>query len=178
MPDELTTRLRAAARRAAGDGDFILGIADPYVYVTDAARALPADQRRTLDDALVAELRGTPGVAAVYDARRPPARCAADLGLDACVCRSLAPHMPGEIYVAVAPGWFFDPDIVVGKGTSHGSAAPNDRMVPLLVRAPGRVAAGRVEPRPVPPSTFAVTAAHLLGVAPPAGARGGRDLAR
>ena len=39
-----------------------------------------------------------------------------------------------------------------------------------------RVAAGRVVGGTVPPSSFAVSAAHLLGVAPPASARGGRDL--
>jgi hypothetical protein len=51
-------------------------------------------------------------------------------------------------------------------------------LVPFVVRSPGRVAAGRVIPGTLPPSSFAATAAHLLGVAPPASARSGRDLAR
>jgi hypothetical protein len=178
LPDEMTPKLRAAARRAIGDGDWVLGVADPYVYVTEAARKLEPARRRALDDALVAELRAMPGVAGVWDARTPPAHCPAGVGLEACVCRSLSPNVPGELYVAVAPGWFFDPDIVVGKGTSHGSAWPNDRTVPFVVRSPGRVAAGHVVAGTVPPSSFAVTAAHLLGVAPPANARGGRDLVR
>jgi len=178
LPDELAMKLRAAARRALGDGDFIAGVADPYVYVTDAARALSPERRRALDDALTAELRATPGVAGVWDARHPPAQCAADVSLEACVCRSLPTGIPAELYVAVAPGWFFDPDIVVGKGTSHGSATALDRSVPLVVRAPGHAAAGAVEHTALPASSFAVTAAHLLGVAPPPGARGGRDLAR
>jgi arylsulfatase A-like enzyme len=70
-------------------------------------------------------------------------------------------------YVALAPGSFFDPGVIVGQGTSHGSAHLYDRTVPLLVRAPGRVAAGRV----VEAATFNVftsTAAALLGIAPPA----------
>ena len=178
LPDELTARLRTAARRAVGEGDFVLGIADPYVYLTDAARALPPDKRRALDAALTAELRAQPGVAGVYDARTPPAHCAANLGLDACVCRSLPPGVPGELYVAVAPGWFFDPDLVVGKGTSHGSVSPNNRTVPFVVRAPGRVPAGRVVRGPLPAASFAVTASHLLGTPAPAAARGGRDLTR
>jgi hypothetical protein len=178
MPDALAAHLRAAAARAVGDGDFILGVADPYVYVTDAARALAPPKRHALDDALVAAARAEPGVAAVFAANPPPAACAADLGLDACVCRSLPSGIPAELYVAVAPGWFFDPDIVVGKGTSHGSAWPSDRTVPLVARAPGRVPAGRVERAPLRPASYGVTAAHLLGIAPPAGARGGRDLAR
>ena len=179
LPDELTPKLRAAARRAVGDGDFVLGVADPYVYLTDAARALPADKRRALDDALAAVARAEPGVAAVYDARPAPAKCAAGEALDALVCRSLpTTGVAGELYVAVKPGWFFDPDIVIGKGTSHGSSSLENRTVPLVVRAPGRAAAGRVVKEPLPPSSFAVTAAHLLGVAPPPGARGGRDLCR
>ncbi|HEY2744706.1 MAG TPA: hypothetical protein VGL86_08790, partial [Polyangia bacterium] len=106
-----------------------------------------------------------------------PATCGAGDGLDALVCRSLPTSgVAGELYVAVKPRWFFDPDIVVGKGTSHGNSSKDNRDVPLVVRAPGRVAAGRVLAAPLPPSSFAVTAAHLLGVAPPPGARGGRDL--
>ncbi|HEX9104615.1 MAG TPA: alkaline phosphatase family protein, partial [Polyangia bacterium] len=73
LPDEVAARLRAVAKRTLGDGDFILGVADPYVYVTDAARALPPDQRRALDDALARELGALPGVAGVFDARHPPA---------------------------------------------------------------------------------------------------------
>jgi hypothetical protein len=180
MPDELTIKLAAAARRAVGDGDFVLGVADPYVYLTDAARALDATRRRALHDALVAELRATPGVAGVYDARTPPRRCAAGDGLDALVCRSIAPGASGsgaELFVAVADGWFFDPDIVVGKGASHGSAYAHDRTVPFVVRAPGRVAAGRAIAAPLSPASFSATAAHLLGVTPPPAARGARDLA-
>jgi microcin C transport system substrate-binding protein len=52
-----------------------------------------------------------------------------------------------------------------------------DRAAPLLVRAPGRVPAGVVREAPVSFTAFARTAASLLGVRPPAGARGGEDLA-
>jgi hypothetical protein len=117
-------------------------------------------------------------VAGVWDAHTPPARCAAGASLDALVCRSMTTGMQGALYVAVKPGWFFDPDIVVGKGTSHGSSSLENRTVPFVVRAPGRVAAGRVIAKPLPPASFAQTAAHLLGVAPPAASRGGRDLCR
>ncbi|MGZ3438141.1 MAG: alkaline phosphatase family protein, partial [Polyangia bacterium] len=127
LPDELTARLRAAAKRAVGDGSVVLGVADPYVYLSDAARRLDVAQHHALHDALVAELRATPGVAAVYDARTVPARCPGGDGLDALVCRSISTDTGAELYVAVADSWFFDPDIVVGKGTSHGSAWLHDR---------------------------------------------------
>jgi type I phosphodiesterase/nucleotide pyrophosphatase len=178
LPDELAEHLRTAARRAVGDGDFIAGIADPYVYVSAAARALDGEQRRRLDDAIAAAARTWPGVAAVYDARKPPASCGDGDDVATLVCRSLVIGAPGEIYIVTRPGWFFDPDYVVGKGTSHGTPYLYDRAVPLVARAPGRVPAGRALATPLGPAAFAATAAHLLGVAPPPAARGGRDLCR
>lgn len=178
LPDELADELRVVARRALGDGDWIAGVADPYVHLTDAARALDADHRRRLHDALTVAIAAMPGVALVVDARTPPARCPADTGVAATICRGLVAGAPGELYVALKPGWFFDPDYVVGKGTSHGSPYLYDRAVPFVVRAPGRVAAGGVLAAPLPASSFAATAAHLLGVAAPPAARAGRDLLR
>ncbi len=179
IPEELADELRVVAKRALGDGDWIAGVADPYVYLTDAARALDPESRRKLHDALAEALAAMPGVALVVDARHPPARCPTG-GDDVAtlVCRSLVVGAPGELYVALAPGWFFDPDYVIGKGTSHGSPYFYDRAVPFVVRAPGRVAAGRVVSAPLSEASFTTTAAHLLGVTPPSGARGGRDLLR
>jgi len=93
----------------------------------------------------------------------------ADESIEALVCRSVAPAVRergAEFYLVLGPGSFFDPTVIVGKGTSHGSPYLYDRTVPLLVRAPGRVAAGRV----VDMATFNAfvdTAASLLGVSPP-----------
>jgi arylsulfatase A-like enzyme len=176
IPDELAEELRAVAERTLGPGDWIAGIADPYVYLAPPARALDPAARRRLDGALTAALRAHVGVAGVWDARRPPARCRAADDVEARVCRSLTTHAPGELYMALQPGWFFDPDYVVGKGTSHGSPYLYDRAVPLLARAPGRIPAGRVVDAPVGPAAYARTAARLLGVPPPPGARDGRDL--
>jgi arylsulfatase A-like enzyme len=78
--------------------------------------------------------------------------------------------------VVPKPGAFFDTMYVPGHGTSHGTPYLYDRAVPLLVRAPGRVAAGAVVREPLPFSSFAHTAATLLGVPPPAGALPGADL--
>lgn len=176
LPDELAESLRAAARRALGDGDWIAGIADPYVYVTDAARALDRERRGKLDDAIADAARAWPGVAKVYDARRPPARCRDGDDVDTLVCRALVVGAPGEIYLLTKPGWFFDPDYVVGKGTSHGSPYRYDRAVPLVARAPGRVSPGRRLAATVTPAAFAATAARLLGIAPPQAAPVSRSI--
>jgi hypothetical protein len=95
------------------------------------------------------------------------------------VCRSFVPGGAGDLYVLVKAGSFFDPDVVVGKGTSHGSPYLFDRSVPLLVRAPGHAAAGRVVEEPVSFRAYARALATLLGVEP-ADADAGRaiDLAK
>src|SRR5262249_21356939 len=118
LPDELADELRAVAARALGPGDWVSGIADPYVYLTPAARALDAAKRRTLDEALVFALRSTPGVADVIDARHPPAHCPPGDAVQTLVCRALVPAQSslGELYVLTQPGWFFDPSYVIGKG--------------------------------------------------------------
>ena len=75
-----------------------------------------------------------------------------------------------------APGSFFDANLVVGKGTSHGTPYLFDRSVPLLVRAPGRVPAGAVIDAPIGFGAFAHTAASLLGIEAPPPAAPARDL--
>ena len=169
MPAQLGEELAKVA-------DLVVGVADPYVYL---APSDDAERRRTQLAVLRRDLLARPGVAAVVATRPLPPRCPTGDSVDALVCRSLADTpAAGELYVALKPGWFFDPEYVIGKGTSHGSPYLYDRAVPILVRAPGRAAAGRVVTAPQSPATFAATAARLLGVKPPPGARGGASLAR
>jgi hypothetical protein len=182
--DELSAALQAAARAAIGPGDWVLGVADPYVYLTPEARSLDAARRDKLLAALVATLSANPLVARVVETRTIPATCAAPLPspprqpepLDTLLCRSLS-QGAGELYVVARSGSFFDPDYIVGKGTSHGAPYLHDRSVPLLVRAPGRARAGQSVDEPVGIAAFARTAASMLGVAPPSGAADGIDLA-
>jgi hypothetical protein len=120
-------------------------------------------------------------VAEVYDVHAFAGGCPRfdDESMRALVCRSVPPAAAARgatFYVVLGSGSFFDPTIVVGKGTSHGSPHVYDRTVPLFVRAPGRVAAGQT----VPSATFDVfarTAARLLGVAPPHDAAPGVTIA-
>jgi len=176
VPEQLVPRLEAACDRALGEGPWVAGIADPYVYLTPAAHALEGERARTLARTLRSALEAEPGVARVVDAKKVPARCADGDSVEALVCRSLVTGAPGDYYVQPQAGSFFDPDYVVGFGTSHGSPWLYDRAVPFVARAPGRVAAGRTIAKE-PIGSFARTAAGLLGVAPPSGARRGSDLA-
>ncbi len=181
LPKELGRALVAAASDALGPGDWVAGVSDPFVYLTPAARALDAPRSAALRGALERTLRATPGVARAYDVAAVPRDCPpfADESVGALVCRSVAPAVRDRgaaYYVVLAPGSFFDPTVVVGKGTSHGSPYVYDRTVPLLVRAPGRVAAGGVASTTTF-NAFVDTAAELLGIAPPHDAATGASLA-
>ena len=158
LPDSLADEIRVAVRAGVGEGDFIAGIADPYVYLTRFGRALVGEERKKLDLAVTTALAKHPEVDNVFarDAV-PPA--------STLVFESI-PDDAGDYYVLVARGSFFDPLYVVGTGTSHGSPYLYDRAVPLLVRAPGRVAAGVVNEGPLDFRTFARAATDLLDIAP------------
>jgi hypothetical protein len=180
IPAELGAALKSAAVKAIGPGDWVAGVSDPYVYLSGAAAALDPARHEALESALRTTLLSTAGIAKVYEVAKVPEGCPdfSDESMDALVCRSVAPaaRKRGAVfYVATSPGTFFDPGVVVGKGTSHGSPYLYDRTVPLLVRAPGRASAGRVIDS-VTFDAFARTAAELLRITPPRAAAGGPSL--
>ncbi len=168
-PDALAEELRTVARVAAGEGDFVLGLADPYVWLTPTGRALPAEKKKKLLDALAAHLRKTPGVERVVFTQDPCADHGGDTVAE-LVCRSIDPAAAGELYVAVGQTSFFDPEYVVGKGVSHGTPLAFDRSVPLLARSPDRIPAGVVTRTPMAVGAYAHTLASLLGIEAPADA--------
>lgn len=179
-PNALRDELRVAAKEAIGEGQWVAGVADPYTYLTPAARALAHDRRAILDTALrgvFAKHRDV--LREVYDERTLAERCPkaleggrgvpdrAALGEDVFVliCRSWAPNVgAGDYYLLTHPGSFFDAEIVVGKGTSHGTPYPYDRTVPMLVRAPGKVDAGATIDLPVDFTAYAALEAAFLGL--------------
>ncbi len=175
--DKLAKETQAAAVRAVGKGDWIRGVADPYVFYTDAAVALPAAKKAKLGAAVIATLDRHFGVDKVIPWSGEACPAQSDESRDALVCRALPPKDNHGLFVLQKRGSFFDPDYVVGKGISHGSTYPFDRSVPLLVRAPGRAKAGDRETGPVSFASFTRTLSSLLGVAPPPGCFDGKDFA-
>lgn len=165
MRDELD----AVAVAAIGPGRWIDGVADPFVHYTKEAHALDPVQRKKLDDAVVAKLRATPGVEAVHVVRNEPAVCPdrKDESVAALVCRSVDPNGPGDLYVVARAGSFFDPRYAVGKGMNHGSPWLFDRSVPIVIRAPGRVDAGKIVEKPVDFETTTRALESLNGVPRP-----------
>ncbi len=179
LPDALAEDLQAEAAKAIGPGRWIAGVADPYVYFTAAAQALDSKRRADLTEALRRWLSARSGVHSVYVTREIAGRTCApnsDESEEALVCRSVVPFGGGELFIDTVPGTFFDPSVVVGKGTSHGTPYRYDRSVPLFARAPGRVAAGADIREPMGFGTFARTASSLLGIEAPAAVKAASDL--
>lgn len=168
LPEIIAGELDDAARATLGPGHWIRGIADPYVYFTSAAISLPAARWSQLIAAMRARLMAHPEVREVVDPETVSATCAneRDDSLPALLCRSIVRGEERSLYVLTNPGGFFDPNYVIGYGTSHGSPYAYDRTVPLLIRAPHRAAAGRVVDAPVSYTEFSVAASLCLGIAP------------
>lgn len=162
----LAAKLESAAEEAFGKGPWILGVKDPYVELTARARALSPDLQEALYDKLEKTLLAEPGVVAVRDLRKPAAGCPPDSNdsLEAMICRSLPSTRQSMILVLLGGDAFWDYDLVVGKGGNHGTASLDDRTVPILVRAPGRIEGGTIVAEPVPAQRFYATLLDLLGL--------------
>jgi len=176
---EVAHELDAATRRALGVGPWIAGVADPYVFFTDAAKQLPANKRSVLMKTIVSQLEKHPGIERAVDVRDVPSTCPPrlDESQDALVCRAVRPGTSGDVYMIPRAGSFFDPEYDRGKGSSHGTPNVFDRSVPMLAYAPGRVKAGRLVDEVTDAAAFAHTVSALLGIAPPEHAREGISLA-
>jgi hypothetical protein len=178
--DELLPKLTQAAERALGPGSWVLGVSEPFVILTDAARALPPGDDAKLDAELLAVLRREPGVRAVYDTEELPDACPprTDESIPALVCRSVSKGIGGDFFVVTHPGSFFDVGYTPGDGANHGTPYLYDRSVPAIVRAPGRADRGRRITTPLDAFVFARTLSELLSVTPPNDARTAPTLLR
>lgn len=163
-PDAIARELQAAAVQALGPGQWVLGVADPYVYLTPAGEALAGARRTRLVAAMTARLRQHREVDRVIDVRTVAPSCAEGESVDALLCHAIPERNGAAVYVLLRSGSFFDSGYALGFGTSHGSPYLFDRTVPLFVRAPGREPAGRVVDEPTPFSDFRRQAERLLGL--------------
>lgn len=166
MPDALGDEVEAAARKALGKSApasrMVLGVADPFLYLTRETLALPAPQRAAAEEAVKAALLAKPGVDGVR--RYAPDPCPEGESLDALICHSLSAKNPDAFYVLPKPGFFFDAGYIAGKGSSHGVPYLYNRSVPLIVRAPHAVTPGQTDAAPRRFTAFTATLAAMLGV--------------
>lgn len=183
-PDALRLELRAESAKAVGSAEHVAGIADGCVFLTKTGLALEPEKRAALDAAIRRVLleKHEAEVAEVYDVRDLARRCPdvrarargiperAKPGEDllTLVCRSWPSSSDaGDFIIVPKPGFFFDGELVPGKGSSHGTPYLHDRTVPLLVRSAERGADdGRVVEGAVDFTAYSAVAATLLGLEP------------
>ncbi len=178
FPDALRDSLEQAAAKALGPGDWILGVASPYVFYSHSAADLPPDRRKKLDAAITAALLAHPEIDRVFPPRAEGTTCPpeSDESIDALVCRSLWPGNKDALYVLTKKGAFIDTEYDLGKGMSHGGPYLFDRSVPLLVRAPGRVRPGFALNEPISFAAYARSLAALLNIPAPSAASEAREI--
>ncbi len=155
----LVRSLEGALDRALGgasdEGEWVQSYTEPFVYLTEAARAAGP----TAMEAALAHLAAQPGVARVYDVAAIDGLEGSEDPVERLVYESVGPGAPGQIFVVLAPGWMVDNDEV---GAGHGTPWDYDREVPALFMGPG------VTPRrgeeAVDQRRVGATIAALLGV--------------
>jgi hypothetical protein len=153
----------AATAPILGFPGAIDGDRDPTLYLSERARAAPAEVRERALDAAVAAVQRVPGIGYAFRSDRA---CASDEPRAAAVCRSIDPERSGELFFGPAPGSMIEDK--EGDPIAHGSSNDEDALVPVIVWAAG-VRAGRHEAE-VSALQVAPTLAHLLRVKPPAAA--------
>jgi predicted AlkP superfamily pyrophosphatase or phosphodiesterase len=164
--------LRAMAEAAVdellgpGQGDWIAHVSDNSVFIGPELDQHP--RRAEALDRLVQRIRALPGIQYAEQTERLRGNCETRDGIERLACYSILPRDPGEIYFAAAPK-----SIVTRhpQGTNHGSPNPDDRMVPIVVYAPGHDRWGKPHMLLEPVNTLQVapTLSALLGIsAPPA----------
>lgn len=184
-PQAVGAEIRSAVTKLIPGVDankLVAGIADPYVFLTPAARALEPGKRALVDKAVRDVLAKHKGVAQVLDVKTLTEKCPDALAKGGdddltLVCRGWPKGAPGDTgagdyYVVIAKGSFFEAEMTVGKGTSHGTPYLFDREVPLLVRTADRAGAGAVIADRVDFTAYAAVEAALLGL----DARSPRDI--
>ncbi len=176
FPDALHATLEAAAVKALGKGEWVLGVASPYVFYTHFSAELPPDRRKKLDDAVTKALLSEPEIDRVYPAPAAPCPPETDDSLDALACRSLVPENKDALFFVTKRGSFVDTDYDLGKGMSHGGPYLFDRSVPLVVRAPGRVRGGATITEPIGFGAYVRSVAALLGVPVPKDASEAKEI--
>jgi hypothetical protein len=188
--------LEPEARRVVGEGDWILSVVDPYVWLTPAVDKLPRAKRRALLVALARAAVAQPGIELAFDvdeaggpdcrstiATRLVRRAGAampDAAQQGLLCDTVSFGAGPSLYLVPSRGSFFDAEYTLGKGTSHGTPNLYDRAVPMFVwsSAPGWKPSSHRVREPLSIRAYARTLATWLDIDPPDAAASGRDLTR
>jgi Type I phosphodiesterase / nucleotide pyrophosphatase len=160
---EISDAAEAAIATKLGKGPWVASVVSSNVYFTTAFNQHP-DRDAALDLAAAA-IAKLANVAIAGRTDRIAGRCPEREGLEQALCLSAFPAESGELYVVPVAGSLITD---YKTGTHHDAPFADNRQVPILVYAPGRVPAGRVAEGSL--LQVAPTVAALLGVRPPVGA--------
>ena len=152
-----------AAAAVLGPGTWVVDGSISTLYLAPAFEQLDEATRSRALDVIVATLRDIPGLEYAVRTDRIAGGCDQRLGMDAMACRSVIPGVSGQIFVSLAPQSVMT--TIYFTGTSHGSANPEDRTVPIIVMAPGWHPG--VVDESVSMLQVAPTVAELLRIPPP-----------
>jgi predicted AlkP superfamily pyrophosphatase or phosphodiesterase len=165
--------LKEAANRAAitelGAGDWVADAKYPSVYLTAAALAAPKRDRENAMKKIAYALRAFPGIARVVYTADFAGHCEQRTGDALVLCRTIDPERSGELLWLPARGWVHEDDGEL-VATAHGSMNDYDRLVPVIVLAPGRTkhaAASAPDSNRFDMTKVAGTLAGWLGVPAP-----------
>lgn len=140
-----------ALNAAYGPGKWLHGLSASTVLLN---KALLAERRvDTADAAKVVKeaLLKIPGIGAAYTRQELESGAVAGQPYAAAMRAGHHPEVSGDVQLVVKPHWL----IGASRGSTHGSPHAVDTHVPILVYAPGRLLAGRVDQR-----------VHVLDIAP------------
>ncbi|HPH64173.1 MAG TPA: alkaline phosphatase family protein [Kofleriaceae bacterium] len=127
---------QAAATAALGPGAWVADARYPTLYLSAAALALPATKRAAALQTMRAAIARVPGIAAAHLTSDIAGHCETRSGDEAAVCLALDSERSGEIVFLPSEGTVLhESDEAVA--THHGSLWPYDRLVPVLLVAPG-----------------------------------------
>lgn len=161
--DEIVDAANSAAAGVLGAGVWVDEFAASTLYCTDAFRSRPADKQQAALDAIVAAVSRVDGISYAARCDRIAGKCDAREGMDALACRSIQLGESGDVFVN--PDRYSLTTTTYDTGTSHGTGSTEDRVVPIIIYAPGM----KPKRATTEASTLQVapTLAKLLGIDPP-----------
>jgi len=140
------------------------------VFLTDAAIKAAGNEREVVIRKVVLALRALPSMGRVERAADFTGHCETRTDDALAICLALDPERSGEVFYMPAEGYVMEDDDIE-LATAHGSLHDYDRLVPVIVLAPGRTphaALAHPDATTVPMETIAGLLARWLGVTPPA----------
>lgn len=158
--------LEVALDRAFGEGDWVIEVDAPNVYLNQATMALKGADREKVEKVAQEVLNAQDGV---YFALTRSQLLLGQLPLTnwgQMMINGFNPKLCGDLMIVTPPGNYFYP----GTGTGHGSAWDYDSHVPILLHGPG-IQTGKYFRR-VHTQDIASTVCSLLGIENPSGNTG------